>query len=77
MSGPPLRPLANRVLECFRRQLGEEVALIGVGGISSGEDAVEKLNLGADLVQMYTGLVYHGPALVNDCLAAIARRVRP
>jgi len=74
MSGPPLRPLANEVLKAFHQQFNREIALIGVGGINHGQDAVDKLDLGATLVQMYTGLIYQGPALVDDCLSAIARR---
>jgi dihydroorotate dehydrogenase len=74
LSGLPLKPLANRMLAAFRQQLDADIALIGVGGICCGGDAVEKMELGADLVQMYTGLVYHGPALIRDCLAAIARQ---
>jgi len=76
LSGLPLRPLANEVLRAFHRLVGGEIALIGVGGICCGQDAVDKLNMGADLVQMYTGLIYQGPALVRDCLSAIARSAR-
>ena len=47
------------------------VALIGTGGITDGGDAAEKIQLGADLVQFYTGFVYRGPDLVDDCLKAI------
>jgi dihydroorotate dehydrogenase len=72
LSGPPLRPLANEVLKAFYRELQGEIALIGVGGINSAQDAVDKLDLGANLVQMYTGLVYQGPQLVADCISAIA-----
>lgn len=74
LSGRPLKPLADAALSSFRRQLGGAVALIGVGGISSGQDATDKLDMGAELVQLYTGLIYRGPALVGECLAAIARR---
>jgi len=74
LSGRPLQPLADEVLRLFRRELAGEVALIGVGGISSGQDATDKLDLGAELVQLYTGLIYRGPALVGECLAAITRR---
>ena len=60
------------MLAAFRALLSEEIALIGVGGITRGQDAVDKLELGADLVQFYTGMVYRGPELVNECLQAIA-----
>jgi dihydroorotate dehydrogenase len=75
LSGEPLKPLADKVLAAFRRALPDEIALIGVGGILSGQDAVEKLQLGANLVQFYTGMVYRGPELVSECLSAIAERV--
>jgi len=64
---------ANQVLAAFRTALPSEVALIGTGGITTGEDAAEKIRLGADLVQFYTGFVYRGPELVSDSLDAIAR----
>ena len=48
--------------------------LIGVGGITCGQDAVDKLERGAQLVQFYTGMVYRGPELVSECLEAIAGR---
>lgn len=73
LSGAPLRPLADRVLRQFRQALPEKIALIGLGGICSGEDAAGKVRLGADLVQFYTGLVFEGPALVGRCVRAIER----
>jgi dihydroorotate dehydrogenase len=72
LSGAPIRQRANHVLAAFRNALPAEVALIGTGGITDGEDAAEKMRLGADLVQFYTGFVYKGPDLVTDCLKAIA-----
>jgi dihydroorotate dehydrogenase len=74
LSGAPLKPKADRVLGLMREALPEEIALIGVGGITRGQDAVDKLDLGADLVQFYTGMVYRGPELVTECLQAIADR---
>jgi len=74
LSGAPLKPLADHVLGALRRALPDEVALIGVGGITRGQDAVDKLDLGAQLVQFYTGMVYRGPELVSECLQAIADR---
>jgi dihydroorotate dehydrogenase len=74
LSGAPLKPKSDKVLAAFRALLPEEIALIGVGGITRGQDAVDKLDLGADLVQFYTGMVYRGPELVNECLQAIADR---
>ena len=74
LSGAPLKPRADTVLAALRNALTEEVALIGVGGITRGQDAVDKLDLGASLVQFYTGMVYRGPELVTECLRAIAAR---
>jgi dihydroorotate dehydrogenase len=72
LSGAPLKPRADKVLAALKNALPDEVALIGVGGITRGQDAVDKLKLGASLVQFYTGLVYRGPVLVTECLQAIA-----
>ena len=72
LSGAPLKEKADRTLSELRRALPEDIAMIGVGGITNGEDAVDKLKLGADLVQFYTGLVYRGPELLAECLRAIA-----
>jgi dihydroorotate dehydrogenase len=74
LSGAPLKPMADKILAALRMALPGEIALIGVGGIVTGQDAVDKLELGADLVQFYTGMVYRGPDLVNECLQAIAKR---
>ncbi len=72
LSGAPLKPIADKVLADLRTLLPSDIALIGVGGITTGQDAVDKLALGADLVQFYTGMVYRGPELVTECLQAIA-----
>jgi dihydroorotate dehydrogenase len=72
LSGRPLKSRANQVLQAFRQELPATVALVGVGGILCGQDAVDKLALGANLVQFYTGMIYRGPGLLNDCLKAIA-----
>ncbi len=74
LSGAPLKEKADRVLAALRRELPADVALIGVGGITRGQDAVDKLERGASLVQFYTGMVYRGPELVSECLQAIADR---
>jgi dihydroorotate dehydrogenase len=76
LSGAPLKPRADRVLAALRAALPSKITLIGVGGITCGQDAVDKLDLGAQLVQFYTGLVYRGPELVSECLQAIAHRDR-
>ena len=74
LSGAPLRPMADAVLQAFRDALPASVDLIGVGGICSGADAIAKLDRGASLVQFYTGMIYRGPELLNECLAAIGDR---
>lgn len=71
LSGPPVHPLSLEVIKTLRRHLGPDIAIIGVGGISHGRHAVEKIEAGADLVQIYTGLIYQGPHLVKDCVNAI------
>jgi dihydroorotate dehydrogenase len=70
LSGAPLRERATRVLREFSALLKNEVPLIGSGGIMSGADAREKFNAGASLVQIYSGLVYRGPRLIPECVAA-------
>lgn len=70
LSGAPIRDLASRVLKTFSAELKGEAALIGVGGIFSGKDTRQKIEAGASLVQLYTGLVYRGPELVSECVSA-------
>lgn len=71
LSGRPVRELSNRVIRGLRQLLGPEFPIIGVGGVMSGQDAVEKLQAGADLVQIYTGLIYRGTNLVSECAQAM------
>ncbi len=70
LSGRPLKPAAEEVLRGLARQCRGKTALIGVGGISTGDDARERMEAGADLVQLYTGLVYRGPRLVGEAIRA-------
>ncbi|HSH85126.1 MAG TPA: quinone-dependent dihydroorotate dehydrogenase [Guyparkeria sp.] len=72
LSGPPVRERSTAVIAALRERLPQDFPIIGVGGIDSGETAVEKIRAGADLVQLYTGLIYHGPQLVRDVAAALA-----
>ncbi len=67
LSGAPLKWASDRVLATLDRHLAGEIPLIGVGGILSGQDARDKLTAGAGLVQLYSGLVYRGPALIAEC----------
>jgi dihydroorotate dehydrogenase len=73
LSGAPVRAASSRVISRLRQRLGRGFPIIGVGGILRAEDAVEKLHAGADLVQLYTGLIYRGPGLVRECALALAR----
>ena len=66
LSGAPLLALATTAVRKLRAQLGPQVAIIGVGGIGSAAGAREMLAAGADLLQLYTGLVYRGPGLVRE-----------
>jgi dihydroorotate dehydrogenase len=73
LSGAPLRPKALAVLKEFRRRLGTEVPLIGVGGIDSAEAAYARIRAGASAVQLYTALVYQGPGLVSTLKSGLVR----
>jgi dihydroorotate dehydrogenase len=72
LSGAPIRARSTTVLAKLKAALGNEVVLVGAGGIMSGADAVEKRAAGATLVQLYTGLVYRGPQLVAECVSAFS-----
>jgi dihydroorotate dehydrogenase len=74
LSGAPLRARATEVVRALAATLKGAIPIIGVGGILSGADAAEKIAAGAALVQLYTGLVYRGPALVREAVAAIEPR---
>jgi dihydroorotate dehydrogenase len=71
LSGAPLLEASNRVIGQLRSALGKGFPIIGVGGIMSAQDAVGKILAGADVVQIYTGLIYRGPQLVSDAARAI------
>ena len=71
LSGAPVRSASNLVIRALKAHLGDTIPIIGVGGIVSGADAEEKMAAGASLVQIYTGLIYRGPALVRECAAAL------
>jgi len=74
LSGAPVFEASNRVIARLRSELGSAYPIVGVGGVMSGADAVAKRAAGADLVQIYTGLIYKGPALVADCAHALRRQ---
>ena len=71
LSGAPVKNQSNHVIEQLKARLQNELPIIGVGGIMSGVDAQEKIQAGASLVQIYTGLIYRGPALIGECAKAL------
>ena len=71
LSGAPVRALSTQVIKTLKARLGNNLPIIGVGGILSGADAKEKIIAGASLVQIYSGLIYRGPDLVNECAKAL------
>ena len=71
LSGAPLLSGSNRVIRLLRSELGKAYPIIGVGGVMSGDDARSKVRAGADLVQIYTGLIYQGPGLVSEVARAL------
>jgi dihydroorotate dehydrogenase len=71
LSGAPVLAGSNRVIRLLRQHLGAQFPIIGVGGILSAYDAVSKIEAGADVVQIYTGLIYKGPALVHEVAKAL------
>jgi len=73
LSGSPVLAASNRVIAQLRATLGAGYPIIGVGGILSAQDAQSKIAAGADVVQLYTGLIYKGPALVNEIAKALRR----
>ncbi|MNT27843.1 Dihydroorotate dehydrogenase [compost metagenome] len=71
LSGAPVREASNRVIAQLRAALGKDFPIIGVGGILSAADAKAKIAAGADVVQIYTGLIYRGPGLVRETAQAL------
>ena len=77
LSGAPVLEMSNRVITQLRAALGKKFPIIGVGGIMSAADAVSKIEAGADVVQIYTGLIYQGPDLVKKAALAIKNHCSP
>jgi dihydroorotate dehydrogenase len=71
LSGAPLTHRSTAIIRQLNGALGGSVPIIGVGGIMSGADAAQKIAAGASLVQLYTGLIYRGPALVAECITRL------
>jgi dihydroorotate dehydrogenase len=77
LSGAPVRDRSTAVIRQLAAALGGALPIIGVGGILSGADAAEKIAAGASLVQIYSGLIYRGPALIGEACAAIRESGSP
>ena len=72
LSGAPVRDKSTEVIKMLAQALQGKLPIIGVGGITSGRDAAEKIEAGASLVQVYSGFIYRGPELVGESARAIA-----
>ncbi len=66
MSGKPIKNISTNLIKKFYKELNKEITIIGVGGIDSGKSAFEKIAEGADVIQLYTGMVYKGPGVVKE-----------
>ena len=71
LSGAPLTTRSTEVISQLKAELGDSLPIIGVGGIMNGQDAVDKINAGASLVQIYTGFIYRGASLIREAAQAI------
>ena len=76
VSGKPLSQRSTGIIRYLRQKLGKGYPIIGVGGIMSPRDAIDKINAGADLIQLYTGFIYEGPALVKNINGEILKSIR-
>lgn len=74
LSGKPLFARSTAVLRGMRKRVGNQLDIIGVGGVLDGSDAAEKIDAGASLVQIYSGMVYRGPTLIAECVDEIRRQ---
>ena len=73
LSGGPLQQRSNEIIAYLRKELGKGYPIIGVGGILSPKDALDKFKAGADLIQVYTGFIYEGPGFVKRILREYLR----
>jgi dihydroorotate dehydrogenase len=73
LSGAPVKSASTEVIKILKARLQDHLPIIGVGGILSGGDAQEKIAAGASLIQLYSGLIFKGPALIKECADAIRR----
>ena len=72
MSGTPLREKTNKIIKSAYQLTDGKITIIGVGGISTGRDAFEKISMGASLLQLYTSLIYNGPNVVMNILSDLS-----
>lgn len=75
VSGKPLAQRSTEVIRYLREKLGKDFPIIGVGGIMSADDAIEKLKAGADLIQIYTGFIYEGPGFAKSINKTVVKRI--
>ncbi|MGB6268444.1 MAG: dihydroorotate dehydrogenase (quinone), partial [Olleya sp.] len=74
LSGQPIKAKSTKVIKYLADKSNKAFPIIGVGGIHSAEDALEKIEAGADLVQIYTGFIYEGPSLIKKINKAILNK---
>ncbi|HWY12675.1 MAG TPA: quinone-dependent dihydroorotate dehydrogenase [Bacteroidia bacterium] len=74
LSGKPLTERSTEVIKYLKQRSNNAFPVIGVGGIHSAEDAIEKINAGADLIQLYTGFIYEGPGLIKRICKSIIKK---
>lgn len=74
LSGAPLTQKSTEIIRLFAKELNGQIPIIAAGGIMSGQDALDKLEAGASLVQIYTGFIYKGPGLIKEILWAIKNK---
>lgn len=71
LSGAPVRDMSTHVIRKLKVELADALPIIGVGGILTGDDAKEKIEAGASLIQILTGMIYSGPGLVRECVQSL------
>jgi len=76
LSGPPLKNLTNDIIKEAYDICQGKIKIIGVGGVSNGKDAFEKISMGANVLQLYTSLVYKGPNVVNEILEDLSIKIK-
>ena len=77
LSGPPLAVRSTEIIDHLYRNLQGEIPIIGIGGIDCADRALEKFQAGADLVQIYTGFIYHGSQLIREIIERLQREFGP